>query len=74
MFSVEFIIDHCITSSFWMKLTRSFICDNINMYLLYLIHRVRGQHNRVRERAESDFRHGRDHDSIPDARREVCQQ
>lgn len=42
--------------------------------LLYLSRGVRGQHDGFRVRAETDFGRGRDHDFVPDARREVRQQ
>lgn len=42
--------------------------------LLYLAHRISGQYDGFRVRAETDFGRGRDHHLVPDARREVRQQ
>jgi len=39
-----------------------------------LVHRIRRQYDRIRVRAETDFRRGRDHDLIPHTRREVGQE
>lgn len=50
------------------------MCISNIICLLYLIHGVRWQRDGIGVRAETDFRGGRDHDSVPDARREVGQQ